>query len=532
MLGNDDVLERSDHTDAGRKARGTPLLEMREITKEFPGAKALDSVSFLLNAGEVHALVGANGAGKSTLMKVLGGVYRDYLGRIVIDGVDQRITSPRVASDLGIAVIHQEFNLVHTLTVAENIFLGREPRRCSLRGAGPFIDWRRLYSDAEAFLAELGFSKVAANARLSDLGVADQQLVQIAKAISEDARILVMDEPTARLSRAERDELFGIIRRLRGNGTGIVYISHFLDEVFAVADRVTVLRDGRVVHTGRASDLTRRDLIRLMLGRDVEAANSGEAERALSDRHREQGPGGEALRVEGLSCPGKFEDVSFTLLRGEILGISGLVGAGRTELVRALFGADGRVFRGRVFIGGRECPPASPGRAIRHGLALVPEDRKRQGLVLVRPVSDNVLLAVCGRLTRFRFLDHKRRAEVVDAMTRRLRIKCPSPAVAANTLSGGNQQKTVLAKWLAAAPKVLMLDQPTAGIDVGTKEEIYGFLHELAAAGSALIVVSDDPGELARVCDRILVMHRGRIVKELAGPTTSREVLAAVTANY
>lgn len=510
---------------------GEPILEMRNITKDFPGVRAIDHVSFAVNSGEVHALVGANGAGKSTLMKVLGGVYSDYEGEIVICGKRSKISSPRDAARLGVALIHQEFCLVPTLTVAENIMLGMEPRRQRSGGVTTrFIDWERLYADSEALLRELGFNNVPTHRVVADLGVAEQQLVQIAKAMAAKARIIVMDEPTARLSRAERDELFKIIRRLRIGGTSIIYISHFLEEVFCVADRVTVMRDGRVVTTQDASSLTRKDLIRLMLGRDIETGAKIKAGQA-----KMVGPGEEVLRVEHLTRPGKFEDVSFHVRRGEIVGVAGLVGSGRTELARAIFGADGRGGRGaygRILMKGQAFAPSSPKDAVARGIALLPEDRKQQGLILVRPVSDNILFAVCNKLRRWLFLDHPRRTKVAADMVRRLSIKCPSLSVPVATLSGGNQQKVVLAKWLAAGLDVLILDQPTAGVDVGTKEEIYQFLRDLAGNGAALVMISDDPEELSRVCDRILVMHRGRIVKELLGTSTSQDVLSAVTANY
>lgn len=496
------------------------LLEMCEITKDFPGVRALDQVNFDLKRGEIHALVGANGAGKSTLIKVLGGVFGDYGGRILLEAQLRHISSPKQAGELGIAIIHQEFSLVPKLTVAENIMLGKEPRRRI--GRAPFLSWRDLYDEAGKLLADLRFD-LPLRAKVSELGVAEQQLVQIAKAMAVNAKVLVMDEPTARLSRNERDELFVIMRRLSRGGTGIIYISHFLEEVFMIADRVTVLRDGRTVQTHPTSGLNREELVRLMLGREVSAG---------SHRTDEVDRGMEALRVEHLGCPGEFSDVCFSLAHGEILGIAGLVGSGRTELARAIFGAERQSLSGRIILEGREYVPSSPEGAVARGLALLPEDRKQQGLVLIRPVADNIALAVTRRVKRGPFLDLKRRAGLVKEMVARLKIKCSTIRVQVGTLSGGNQQKVVLAKWLAAQPKVLILDQPTAGIDVGTKEEIYAFLEQLAKSGAALIVISDDPGELARVCDRVLIMRKGRIVRELTGHPTSEEVLSGVTADY
>ncbi len=511
-----------------RDVSNQPVLEMRSIVKRFPGVLALDKVDFTLMPGEVHGLVGANGAGKSTLMKVLGGVYGDYRGQILIGQNACEMRSPREAQEHGVSVIHQEFSLVSTLTVAENIVLGMEPRRGTGMLGKAFLDWPRLRQQAASLLDELGFDKVDPDSRVADLSVAEQQLVQIAKAIAADARILVMDEPTARLSKAERDELFRIIDRLKHAGTSIVYISHFLEEVFQVADRVTVMRDGKVVAVHQVEDLDRRELVRLMLGRDIQ---SGDKVRVPSAADK-AGMGEAVLSVDGLSRNGKFEGISFKLHRGEVLGIAGLVGSGRTDLARAIFGADGAVDSGNIVLKGKTYHPKTPRKAVRSGIALLPEDRKQQGLVLVRPVSDNTMLAVAHKLVRGLFLDHRARHREVHSMIKRLSIKCASQDVSVGTLSGGNQQKVVLAKWLAASPDILILDQPTAGVDVGTKEEIYVFLRRLAAAGSALIMISDDPEELSRVCDRILIMRRGRIVQELGGDAASGDVLTAVTGDY
>lgn len=509
-----------------------PVLEMRGITKRFPGVLALDNVDFSLTRGEVHALVGANGAGKSTLMKVLAGAYPDYEGQVLIDGRTREMRTPRQAQNNGVAVIHQEFSLVPTLTAAENIMLGMEPRRSAAFPGKVFLNKRALAQRSARLLEELGFTAVDPQARVSDLGVAEQQLVQIAKAIAASARILVMDEPTARLSKTERDELFKVMFRLRDSGTSIVYISHFLEEVFRVASRVTVLRDGKAVAVRPVDELDRRTLVHHMLGREITVGDKVRLAASPGDSLQSHGIGEEIMAVRRLGRRGKFSDVSFSLRRGEILGIAGLVGSGRTELARAIFGADGRVSAGTISVKGRAYAPSSPRAAVAAGLALLPEDRKQQGLVMVRPVSDNVLLAVTRALVRGPFLHHKRRRTQVSSMTSLLNIKCASPAVQAGTLSGGNQQKVVLAKWLSASPDILMLDQPTAGVDVGTKEEIYVFLRQLAAVGRALIMISDDPEELSRVCDRIMVMQRGRIVRELGGDCAVSDVLTAVTGDY
>ena len=509
-----------------------PVLEMRGITKRFPGVLALDNVDFNLMHGEVHALVGANGAGKSTLMKVLAGAYPDYEGQVAIAGRVCEMRTPRQAQQSGVAVIHQEFSLVPTLTAAENIMLGMEPRRSTSFPGNMLLNKKALAERSVRLLGELGFTAVDPRARVSDLGVAEQQLVQIAKAIAANARILVMDEPTARLSRAERDELFKVMFRLRDAGTSIVYISHFLEEVFRVASRVTVLRDGQVVAVRAVDELDRRTLVHHMLGREITAGDKVRLEDSSTHGRQSAGKGEEIMVVRGLGRRGKFEDVSFSLRRGEILGIAGLVGSGRTELARAIFGADGSVKTGSIKMKGRDYAPSNPRAAVASGLALLPEDRKQQGLVLVRPVSDNVLLPVTATFTRGPFLDHRRRKQQVSSMTTRLNIKSASPAVQVGTLSGGNQQKVVLAKWLSASPDILILDQPTAGVDVGTKEEIYLFLRQLAAAGRALIMISDDPEELSRVCDRVMVMQRGRVVRELDGDFAVSDVLTAVTGEY
>ena len=496
------------------------LLAMDNITKSFAKVKALDNVRFQLLQGEIHALVGANGAGKSTLMKVLAGVYPDYEGDIILNGRKIHFSNPRQALEAGIAVIYQEFHLVPQLTVAENILLGREPLRRF--GAVPFLKWERLWEEAADILSELKFS-LPLKAKVAELGVADQQLVQIAKAMAARAKVLVMDEPTARLSRKERDNLFQIMRRLKENGTSIIYISHFLEEVFMVADRVTVLRDGKNVETLPIAELSHPQLVKMMLGHEVAAVNYQLA--SNSDRL--------LLKVEHLSNGSKFQDISFTLSAGEILGIAGLVGSGRTELARAIFGIENnKMIQGKMTVLGKVSRFKNPKEAISMGLVLAPEDRKQQGLVLIRPVADNILLASTNRLRRGPFLNLKARSRLVAKMMEQLSIKCANPKVPVGTLSGGNQQKVVLAKWLATKPQILILDQPTAGIDIGTKEEIYQLLRNLAENGTGLIIISDDPEELSRICKRVLIMRKGRIVKELVGNPSSEEVLAGVTAEY
>ncbi|HKL42780.1 MAG TPA: sugar ABC transporter ATP-binding protein [Clostridia bacterium] len=493
---------------------------MDNIVKDFPGVRALDHVQFKLEPGEIHALVGANGAGKSTLMKVLAGVYPDYEGEISINGRTIKLTNPRQALDLGIAVIYQEFNLVSHLTVAENIMLGQEPRRKD--GVVTFLNWKSLKKNARELLKDLSFD-LPVDKKVFELGVADQQLVQIAKAIAWDAEILVMDEPTARLSRSERDNLFEIMRRLQKRGTSLIYISHFLEEVFIIAERVTILRDGKNVGTFEIDKIDNEGLIKKMLGHKVDMTEKRES--AVKDEV--------VLRVENLSQLGKFQDITFNLRAGEVLGIAGLVGSGRTELARAIFGAEKRKsITGKIEVNNNSYSPSSPKKAIKKGIALLPEDRKQQGLVLVRPVKENISIVVTGDLKKGPLLDLKARDELVKQQIKQMDIKCASSNVQVKTLSGGNQQKVVLAKWLAANTDIIIMDQPTAGIDVGTKEEIYQLIGNLADEKKAIIVISDDPNELARISDRILVMRKGRIVKEIDDNITTEEVLAVVTAEY
>jgi ABC-type sugar transport system ATPase subunit len=496
------------------------LLKMDQIEKKFANIKVLKNVQFRLRQGEIHALVGANGAGKSTLMKVLAGIYPDYEGNVVLNGCEVKLSNPRQALELGIALIYQEFHLVPQLTVAENILLGREP--LYRIGGVPFVNWSKLKETAAEILSDLRFA-LPLEAKVAQLGVADQQLVQIAKAMAAQAKVLVMDEPTARLSRKERDNLFQIMKRLEEAGTGIVYISHFLEEVFMIAEVVTVLRDGENAGTLAVKELSHSQLVKMMLGHEVVAGNY--------QRLSKKGP--ILLKVEHLNQAHKFYDINFSLHVGEILGIAGLVGSGRTELVRAIFGAENhQLIEGRIEVDGKSVCFKTPQKAINAGLTLAPEDRKQQGLVLIRPVADNILMASTQRLRRGPFLNLKARRSVTAEMIDRLKIRCPDPQVPAGTLSGGNQQKVVLAKWLATKARILILDQPTAGIDIGTKEEIYHLLSQLAEEGTGLIVISDDPEELSRICQRVLIMRKGRIVKELDANPTSEEVLAGVTAEY
>ncbi|MGH9347555.1 MAG: sugar ABC transporter ATP-binding protein [Vicinamibacterales bacterium] len=469
-----------------------PLLEMRGICKRYPGVVALEDVGFELRRGEVHVIVGENGAGKSTLMKILSGACARDGGEIRIDGRPVALASPRDAQAAGISTIYQEFTLVPHLSAAENIYLGREP----VRAAG-LIDRRRLAADARRLLAALGVA-IDPGTPVHALGVAEQQMVEVAKALSIDARILVMDEPTSALTESEIEQLFATIRRLTSRGVAVIYISHRMEELARIGHRATVLRDGRYIATVPLPAAV-PDLVRLMANRDIRDHYPPPTRRR----------GGELLRVEGVSRGARLRDVSFTLHRGEILGVAGLLGAGRTELARVIFGAD-VPDAGRVFLEGRPVRLRGPADAIRAGIGLVPEDRQRQGLVLGCTVAANLSLPQLRRLARGGVVSRRREGELASTWIGELRIKTPSAAAQALTLSGGNQQKVVLGKWLAAGADVLIVDEPTRGIDVAAKMEIYTLLDRRAAGGAGIIMISSDLPEVVGMSDRILVMHQGR----------------------
>jgi ribose transport system ATP-binding protein len=490
----------------------TTLLQMRGICKRFPGAVALDQVDFELRRGEVHVLLGENGAGKSTLMKILSGACSRDAGEILIDGRGEALRSPRDAHALGISTIYQEFNLVPHLSAAENILLGREPRRASR-----LIDRKRLTNTARQLLTSLGCS-VDPTTTVASLGVAEQQMVEVAKALSIEARILIMDEPTSALTDSEIARLFDAIRRLTASGVGVIYISHRLDELSQIGHRVTVLRDGRRIDT-RALPVPTNTLVKLMVDRE------------LSEQFppRTRQAGAEILRVENLSRGHRLRDVSFTLRRGEILGVAGLLGAGRTELARVIAGAD-RADRGAIYLDGRLLSVRTPADTIRSGIGLVPEDRQRHGLVLGASVASNVSLPQLRGLSTGGLVRRGRERSLAEVWIRDLRIKTPGPATRVLTLSGGNQQKVVLAKWLALGADVLIIDEPTRGIDVGAKADIYVLLDRLAAQGAGILMISSELPEVIGMSDRILVMHQGRVhtLIDAAGATQERVLHAAL----
>jgi ribose transport system ATP-binding protein len=477
-----------------------PLFELRGVSKEFPGIKALDDVSFEIRAGEVHMLVGENGAGKSTLIKILCGAYRADGGRFFHDGRQVEIGDPAAARKFGIAVIFQEFTLVPYLDIAQNIFLGRE-----FAGRLPgLIDRRRIHIEAKRIFDMIGFD-VDASVPVHTLGIAQQQMVEIAKALSQDARILVMDEPTATLSERETERLFAIVDRLKKNGVAIVYISHRLSEVFSLGDRITVLRDGRKISSVLPAETTPDQVVTLMVGRPVDSMAARTA----------RPPRGElVLDVRNMSGPTGIANINLKVHAGEIVGLSGLVGSGRTEVARAIFGAD-RVTEGEVRYFGKKLG-GSPVDSVRRGMALIPENRKTQGLALARSVSDNIVLSGLRKLFPRGFFLPQRAMRAARAIIEKLRVATSSPRRAVATLSGGNQQKVVIGKWLNAEARLFIFDEPTRGIDVGAKTEIFRLLDGLVQNGAAVLMISSEQAEIVRVCDRAYVMRDGRIVGELA----------------
>jgi len=482
-----------------------PVLVMDRITKDFPGVRALDGVTLEVRRGEVHALVGENGAGKSTLVKILAGAVLRDQGEIRVNGRAVEIPSPHAAQQLGVSMIYQEFNLVPHLTVAENIFLGREPQ--VLPG---IIDWGRMYREAQAVLDRLGVG-IDVRAPVTRLSVAQQQMVEIAKAISTNAKLIVMDEPSATLTEHELARLFDLIRALRADGVSIIYISHRLEEIFEIADRVTVLRDGQLIATHLVREVTKDDIIHMMVGRQLTAQ--------IPKRNVQIGE--EALRVEGLSG-GIVHDVSLVVHAGEIVCLTGLVGAGRSEVARLIFGADPRT-AGRILLRGNEVRIRNPREAIRRGVGFVTEDRKEQGLVLGLTVRENVTLAHLDLLSYYGFIRRQQERSAAARFIQSLRIRTPSPEQLARNLSGGNQQKVVLAKWLLTQSRVLLFDEPTRGIDVGAKAEIYQLMGDLAASGVAMLMITSELPEAIGMADRILVMHEGRIAAEIPRTEATQE---------
>jgi ribose transport system ATP-binding protein len=488
------------------------ILEMRGIKKAFPGVQALGGVDFSVRPGEVMALVGENGAGKSTLIRVLAGVHHADAGEMFIDGQPVRFTDPKQAIKAGIAVIYQELNLAEKLTVAENIFVGREPR--TSYGA---VDFAKMRRDTQLLLDRLQVV-VDPSREVRRLSVARKQMVEIAKALSLNARIIVMDEPTSSLTENEVDVLLNLIRRLRSEGVAIVYVSHRMEEIFRISDRVTVFRDGRLLGVRTTSATTPDEIVSMMVGRKLED---------FYGRPREHELGRVVLEVRHLSQRGRLHDISLSVRAGEIVGLAGLVGAGRTEVARALFGAD-KKDQCEVLVDGKAVQINSPQEAIRAGLGYLPEDRKLQALFLGLAVRANITAACTETISRAGFLEFRKERETTAHFINALNIRTPSAEQRVRNLSGGNQQKVVLAKWLAVDPKVLILDEPTRGVDVGAKQEIYGLMHELAGRGIGIIMISSELPEILGMSDRIVVLREGRLMGELSRAEASEESVMAL----
>ena len=498
------------------------ILDFEHITKRFPGVVALDDVSFQIRRGEIHGICGENGAGKSTLVKILSGVYPygTYEGSVTYNGAELNLgqSSIREAAEQGIAIVYQELTLVSTRTVGENVYLGKEPVE---HGA---INWNKLYADTQAILQKYQLD-VNPQDIVSNLGVGKMQMVEIAKALSENAKVLILDEPTSALSKAEVGKLMDILRGLKDHGITCIYISHRLEEFFGITDRVTVMRDGRIITTQPTQDVTRADLVKYMVGREMkERFPKGQ-------RH----PGEVVFEVQDLEAvdpnnPSRkvLDGVSFNVRCGEIFGIAGLMGSGRTELVLTLFGEYAKISKGKILMEGRAIEPKSAREAINDGLSLVPEDRKRMGLVLIQSILKNISLPNLDQFSKFFRIDANEEMRVSLEQAKSLTVKAPSLNAAAETLSGGNQQKVVISKWLMSKPKVLIMDDPTRGIDVGAKFEIYKLMNDLAEKGEAVIMISSDLEEVLGMSDRVMVMCRGHSTVTLPVAEASQERVMAL----
>ena len=489
------------------------ILKLENITKEFPGVKALDGVTFELNEGEVHVLLGENGAGKSTLMKVLAGVHQQNEGRIIYKGEEVKFFNPKQAQDKHIAIIYQEFNLMPNLTVGQNIYLGREPRN-----KYGLIDRKKMYAMAQKMLDFLQVD-IDVYEQVSRLGVAQQQLVEVAKALSIDAEILIMDEPTASLSDPEIEQLFSTIKRLQEQKVSIIYISHRLQELKVVGNRITVIRDGRSIGTREADKCTMDELITMKEGRE----NGNERIRLKNTALKE-----DAVRVEHVTNR-KLNDISIYVKKGEVVGIAGLVGSGRTELANAIYGIDS-VKTGKVSLFNRELRKPSPGLNIRHHMGFIPENRKEDGLALAMSIKKNTTCASLKKLFSSGWINEKREVEVAAKFTSGMKLNTDNMEMLAQNLSGGNQQKVVLAKWMCTDSDFLIFDEPTRGIDVGAKEEIHNLMNDLACKGVGIIMISSDLPEILTLSDRIYVMREGRIVKELTGESATQEEIIGYAA--
>jgi ABC-type sugar transport system ATPase subunit len=484
---------------------GSALISAKNISKVFPGVRALDHVDFELRAGETHILLGENGAGKSTLIKILSGAYSPDEGEVVIDGKKVTDFNPRVAERMGVSTIYQEFNLFPYMNVAQNIFIGRFPKKHGL------IDHKKMHTDAAEILASLNMN-VDTHALIADLGVAQQQMVEVAKALSIKSKILIMDEPTSALSERETEQLFATVHKLNSQGIGIIYISHRLEELQEVGDRFTVLRDGQLIACQDIKGVKVDELVKMMVGHVVDEMFSRDY----------QPVGDEFLRVEALNSGKRLQDININLHSGEIVGLSGLVGAGRTELARAIFGVD-KFESGKIWLFGKEISDQSAINMVKKGVSLLPEDRKNQGLALILPIAENIVVSSLDNLFPKFLVNKKIEKETAMKYVDELRIATPSTTRLAQYLSGGSQQKVVLAKWLCTKAKVFIFDEPTRGIDVGAKAEIHGFMNELVKQGAAVLMISSELPEIIGMSDRIYVMRTGRVVAEIPHSEATQE---------
>jgi ABC-type sugar transport system ATPase subunit len=489
------------------------ILELRNVSKAFPGVQALNKINFNLKKGEIHSLVGENGAGKSTLLKILAGAYKKDEGTIILEGSEVKITDPKQALDMGLSVIYQEFNLIPNLSIAENIFMGRAPRKNS-----GFIDFSKLYEESEFFLKKIGMKRNP-KTLVSELSVAEQQMVEIAKSLSLSAQIIIMDEPTSALTESEKETLFKIIRELKEKEISVIFISHIIEEVLEISDRITVLRDGEYVGTPKAADTTPRKIIQMMVGRELKDFYPKiEAKR-----------GKIVLEVKNLTKKPQYEDISFQLHEGEVLGFAGLVGAGRAEVMRGIFGIEAPE-SGDIYIKGNKVKANSLFETIKMKMGFVPEDRREEGLILSRSVKDNINITKLSSINSYGFIKQRKEEEIANEYCKRLNIRTPDTKQIVQNLSGGNQQKIVIAKWLVINPKILILDDPTRGIDVGAKKEIYSLINDLVKEKIGIILISSELPEIINISDRILVMREGRITGEFARREATQEKIMELAA--
>lgn len=481
-------------------------IEMRGIDKAFGGNVVLKDAGFLLADGEIHALMGENGAGKSTLMKILTGVYTRDAGKVIVNDEEVNYQNPQEAEKAGIVFIHQELNVLFDLTVEENMFLGKE-----IKGAFGVCNKKAMRDEVKKVLDRLGV-KINPDQRMSELSVGQQQMIEIAKALMVDAKVIIMDEPTAALTQSETEVLFKVVRSLKEKGVSIVYISHRMEEIFLLCDRVTVLRDGSYIGTKKITETDMNDLVKMMIGREI------------GERYPERNCkiGSVAFEVENLSCPGVFNDINFQVHAGEVLGVSGLMGAGRTEIMQAIFGNMPKV-SGTMKLNGQVIENRSPQQAMKNGIGFITEDRKVEGLMLEESIMKNISLANLKLISKFGVLNKKSEENLVKKGIEDLHIRCTGPAHQCNKLSGGNQQKVIFAKWVFTAPKVLILDEPTRGVDIGAKKEIYNIINSLAAEGVAIIMVSSELPEVLGMSDRVMVVHEGKVTGILSKDEVNQE---------